>query len=179
MVAPTSPDACLFPQATQREGFAVHGFRLAGSIGIAYDTAMKRIVMDTCVLVSGLRSSRGASHQILQKLGSGSFQIALSVPLILEYEAVLKREAPDLGLSIQDVEDVLDYLCSVADHRLIWYLWRPVSPDPADDMVLELAFEAEADAIVTFNLRHFFHYGWFHTAVVSPRDFLLGLEGSQ
>lgn len=81
--------------------------------------------------------------------------VSISVPLVLEYEAVAKRQARELGLTFADVDDVLDYICSVADHRAIFYLWRPFLPDPTDDLLLELAVEAGADYIVTHNLRDF------------------------
>ncbi len=64
------------------------------------------------------------------------------MPLVLAYEAVAKRHARELGLTFGDIETVLDYICSVASHRRIFYLWRPVLKDPGDDMVLELAVEA-------------------------------------
>ncbi len=52
------------------------------------------IVLDANVLVASLRSRQGTSFQILTLIieGDPRFQILLSVPLLLEYEAVLKRE---------------------------------------------------------------------------------------
>jgi predicted nucleic acid-binding protein len=75
-------------------------------------------------------------------------------------------------LSRQDVDDVLDYLCSIAEHREIYFLWRPVLRDPRDDMVLELAVEAACDFIVTHNRRDFAGTERFGVRVVSPREFL-------
>src|SRR5947209_5957695 len=64
------------------------------SCGITYNTTMEppKIVMDTNVLVAGLRSRRGASFRLLQLLGTGRFEIAISVALVLEYEDVLMRD---------------------------------------------------------------------------------------
>src|SRR5882672_5581570 len=97
------------------------------------------VVLDTCILIAGLRSDQGASFEILERLGGSDFAISVSVPLVLEYEAVAKRQARELGLTFADVDVVLDYLCQVAEHRSIFYLWRPFLPDPRDDLVLELA----------------------------------------
>jgi predicted nucleic acid-binding protein len=130
------------------------------------------IVLDTDVLIAALRSRRGASFRLLSLVGTGRFDIALSVPLVLEYEGVAQRMLADLGLSADDLSDILDYLCSVALHRPIFYLWRPTLPDPKDDMVLELAVDAGAPVIVTFNVRDFIGADRFGVRPITPREFL-------
>ena len=50
-----------------------------------------RVVLDTNILVAALGSKRGASNAILSKVGKGFFDLALSVPLMFEYEDVLNR----------------------------------------------------------------------------------------
>ncbi|MEO7713979.1 MAG: PIN domain-containing protein [Gemmatimonadaceae bacterium] len=134
------------------------------------------IVLDTSVLISGLRSAEGASHELLRRLGGTDFLVSISVPLILEYEAVAKRQARELGLTFADIDDFLDYICQVADHCAIFYLWRPFLPDPTDDLLLELAVEAGADFIVTHNLRHFNGADQFGVTPISPGDFLRRLR---
>jgi predicted nucleic acid-binding protein len=136
----------------------------------------RQIVLDTCVLVAGLRSRTGASYELLTRLG-GSFEISVSVPLVLEYEAAAKAQARELGLTHADIDDVVDYLCAVAHHREIFYLWRPVLRDPKDDMVLELAVEAGCDAIVTHNVRDFAGAERFAIRILTPGAFLQELEG--
>jgi len=96
----------------------------------------------------------------------------LSVPLALEYESVLKRQSRVLGITHSDVDDVLDFLCKVSDLRQIFYLWRPFLRDPGDDMVLELAVEAEAEFIVTHNLRDFAGAEEFGIRVLTPQSLL-------
>ena len=133
---------------------------------------MRRIVLDTNVIVSGLRSRGSASHELLRRVDGGQYSLVLSVPLAIEYEAVLKREAPGLGIEAPQVDAVVDYLCSVAEHRRIWFLWRPLLPDPKDDMLLELAVEAGCSAIITFNTRHFGLIRRFGVEACTPREFL-------
>jgi hypothetical protein len=65
-----------------------------------------------------------------------------SVVLRLEYEEVCKNLIGEISLTEQDIEAILDYFCRVANHRAIFYLWRPHLKDPKDDMVLELAVAA-------------------------------------
>ena len=78
--------------------------------------------------------------------------IILALSLVLEYEAILKREI--VHLSHDDIESLVDYLCLIATAHQIFYLWRPVLNDPKDDHILELAVKANA-AIVTWNTKDF------------------------
>ena len=73
---------------------------------------MKRIVIDTNVFISALRSNRGASFRLLSLVGTERFDFCLSVPLILEFEAVAKREPGIFGLAPSEIDDILDYPCA-------------------------------------------------------------------
>jgi len=88
---------------------------------------MLKIVIDTNVLISALRSKRGASHKLLMPAGSGKFRTALSVPPVLEYEEVTGRFAGETNLTLPDITDIIDYLCKSAGHAKIFYLWRPLN----------------------------------------------------
>jgi putative PIN family toxin of toxin-antitoxin system len=142
--------------------------------GIISDTVAERprIVLDTNVVVAGLRSRRGASFRLLSEVGRGRFEIALSVPLVLEYEDALLRQATHTQLTRADVHAVLNYFCSVGHLQSIFFLWRPLLPDPKDDCVLELAVAAGCQTIVTFNLRDFREARGLGISVQRPVDFL-------
>jgi putative PIN family toxin of toxin-antitoxin system len=131
-----------------------------------------QIVIDTNVWIAALRSKRGASYKLLSLIDSGKFEVNLSVPLVLEYEDTAKRLVGEIPLTERDVDDILDYLCSVAHHRRIYYLWRPFLSDPRDDMVLELVVTAECDFIVTFNQSDFVGVEQFGLATLTPKEFL-------
>ena len=133
---------------------------------------MYQVVVDTNVLLAALRSSRGASHRLLSLIGDGRWQMNLSVPLFLEYEDVVKRADSGLSLSAAEIDDILDFICSEANLREIFYLWRPVLPDPKDDFILELAVEGRCDFIVTYNVRDFVGAEKFGVAVTTPQEFL-------
>ena len=83
--------------------------------------------------------------------------IVVSVPLVVEYEAVLTRPAhlQVFGLTEEEVRRLIDALVAVADTVRLAYLWRPALRDPDDDMVLETAVNGGAAAIITHNLRDF------------------------
>lgn len=131
-----------------------------------------RVVLDTNVLVAAIRSRRGASFRVLERVGTAAFEIAVSVALVLEYEEVLMRHRGDAGLDESDVGDLIDYLCAVARRQEIFYLWRPALRDPDDDLVLEVAVAAGCDGIVTFNTRDFVGAERFGLWVEPPREFL-------
>jgi predicted nucleic acid-binding protein len=86
----------------------------------------------------------------------GRFEVAASVPLAIEYEAVLTRpEHLDAsGLASREVNEVLDALVNVSIPVHLRFMWRPRLKDPADEMVLETAVNGSADWLITFNLRH-------------------------
>jgi len=134
---------------------------------------VRQVVLDTNVVVAGLRSSLGASHKLLQIIGTTQvFEINLSVPLVLEYEEVLRRQARSLGLSHREIGNFLDYLCSAGNRGEIFVLWRPFLSDPDDDLVLEVAVESGSESIVTFNVRDFQGVDQFGIKPVTPREFL-------
>jgi len=130
------------------------------------------IVIDTCVLISALRSKNGASFKLVSLVDSQKFSFSLSVPLVLEYESTAKRIARSLGLTHADIEDIIDYLCTIGKHRKVHYLWRPNLKDPGDDFVLELAVESECQYIVTFNIKDFSKANNFNVAVITPQELL-------
>ena len=116
-----------------------------------------RLVLDTDVVVAALRSERGASRQLLLAALDRRLVILASVPLMIEYEAVLKRprHLAATGLAIDDVDAVLHALAAVVEPVRLTFLWRPSLVDVNDEMVLDTAVNGGADRLVTFNVRHF------------------------
>lgn len=131
-----------------------------------------QIIIDTNVLVSGLRSFQGASYRLLSILNSPKWRLNLSSGLILEYEAVLKREELGIPLPFEEIDRVIDDICSLANYHDIFYLWRPTARDPDDDFIIDLAVKAQVDFIITYNLRDLQPASQFGIQVVEPRTFL-------
>jgi putative PIN family toxin of toxin-antitoxin system len=136
---------------------------------------MPRVVLDTNVLVAGLRSRLGASYRLLSIVGTGQFEHVVSVALLFEYEATLTRPDLKIPLPRRAIGDVLDYVCATALRQEIYFLWRPVLPDPSDDLVLEVAVHGGCDRIVTFNRRDFAGSDRFGIRVETPFEFLTSL----
>jgi putative PIN family toxin of toxin-antitoxin system len=131
-----------------------------------------QIVIDTNVLVSGLRSSQGASYKLLSMLNDDRWQINLSTALVYEYEEILKGASEDLGLDLQDVDLAIAAICNIANHHPIFFLWRPMASDPDDDLLIDLAFKAQVDFIITYNLRDLRSVERFGIQVITPKQFL-------
>jgi putative PIN family toxin of toxin-antitoxin system len=142
--------------------------------GIEYNTAVKRykIVIDTNVIVSALKSRNGFSYKLLSIIDDDRFLVNISVPLILEYEDAIRREKTKISLSKEDIDSILDYICFIGEQRTIYYLWRPHLKDLKDDMILELAVESESDFIITFNKGDFEGIEKFSLKVLTPKEFL-------
>jgi putative PIN family toxin of toxin-antitoxin system len=137
------------------------------------------LVLDTCVLVAAVRSTTGASAEIVRRSIVQDLRIISSVPLFFEYEAVLTRPE-QLTAANTDLPSVLKFLAvmaSVVKPVTVQFLWRPILRDFNDDMVLETAVNGRATHIITLNLRDFLpHSAQFGLEVVTPSDFLKGLN---
>jgi putative PIN family toxin of toxin-antitoxin system len=136
-----------------------------------------KIVIDTNVILSGLLSQKGTSYKLLRLIPKKLFTVVMSVPLILEYEAILHKSIRKLNLSRTDIEDFLDYICSISEHTKIYYLWRPILKDPYDDHILELAVSSNAKYIVTFNISDFNEAKTFGIHAIEPEEFLEKIRG--
>ena len=118
---------------------------------------MKRMVLDTDVIIAGMRSPTGASAALLLMVLENRFEMLASVPLFFEYEA--KCTSPthwtEAGLTKEQANVFVDGLAALTKPVNTHYLWRPLLRDPNDEMVLEVAVNGRADAIVTFNFRDY------------------------
>lgn len=139
-----------------------------------------QVVLDTDVMVAAFRSPHGASRWLLTKVLQQKVTAIVSVPLLLEYEAVLNRSehAAVTGLTVGEVGSVLDTLASIAKHVRLSFRWRPLLTDANDEMVLETAINGNAEFLVTFNIRDFGTVGKrFGCTAILPRDMVQIVRG--
>ncbi len=136
---------------------------------------MRRIVLDTSVVVAGLRSRLGAANALLRLVANRRLRLLATPPLFLEYEEVLKRPEQRLthGLTLEEVDELLAELAALIEPVEIHFQWRPQARDPSDEMVLEAAINGHADALVTYNTADFAAAAErFEMAVVRPAEVL-------
>lgn len=114
-----------------------------------------RVILDTNVVVASMLSSIGASHAILLGIHHRKVTPVLSVPLLFEYEEVCKRPGMIPHLKNQQIDIILNQICSRSLEQKVFFRWRPFLPDPSDDMLVELAIASGVKHIVTGNLKHF------------------------
>lgn len=135
------------------------------------ESRLPRVVIDTNVVFEGLTKQGGASGLIIDAWVSGLIQVCVSNALMCEYEDVLSRK---LSLTRwQTLQPVVDLLLSQAEWTIIYYSWRPTSPDPGDDLVIDCAMNANA-LIVTSNVRDFQRaVKFFGLQVLTPVEFVI------
>lgn len=133
---------------------------------------MPQAVIDTNVLLAGVRSALGASRLVIEAWLTGAIRPVVSTALWLEYEDVLKRD--DLhGLDHAEVEVVLAALARQCRETEIHMRWRPQLRDPGDELVLEAAINGQANVIVSYNRRDFLPAcKRFGIEILSPKRFL-------
>jgi len=136
---------------------------------------LRRVVLDTSVVAAALRTRSGAANAVLRLAASRRLVALATPPLFLEYEEVLSRPEQRLahGLATQAIDEFLAELAALVEPVEIHFQWRPQVRDPSDEMVLEAAINGRADALVTYNLKHFALPGdRFRIPVVHPAELL-------
>jgi len=135
----------------------------------------RRIVLDTSVVVAGLRSRLGTSNAVLRSVANKQVVALATPPLFFEYEDVLKRAEHRLihGLTLEEIDEFLAELAAVLEPVETHFQWRPQVRDPGDEMVLEAAINGHAGIIVTFNVSDFAAAaGRFGIQILQPRDLM-------
>lgn len=136
------------------------------------------MVVDTNVIISAMRSRSGASHAILLSIHRREIIPVISVPLLMEYEEVSKRDGMIPNLTDSQIDIVLNQICDRAIEQKIFFSWRPFLPDPDDDMLVELAIASNVNYIITSNLRDVSPAESLGIRVMEPGTFIKHIQKS-
>jgi putative PIN family toxin of toxin-antitoxin system len=131
---------------------------------------VRRIVLDTNVLVSGLISATNPPGRIIDGIRADEIRICIDDRIFTEYRDVLTR--PELARWIRrdDGIAILDHIGSSAD-RVDGFVTVNGLPDPDDAPFLEVALIAGVP-LITGNVRHFPDERAGPAVVLTPRAFL-------
>lgn len=111
-----------------------------------------RVVLDTNVVFEGLTKRTGVPGTIINAWYGNLIKVCVTDTLAYEYVDVLTRKlsAVRIGLTMS----ALGTLLESAELITVYYRWRPSSPDPGDEFIIDCALNANAP-LVTANLKDF------------------------
>ena len=136
-----------------------------------------RLVIDTNVVLEGLTKQGSASGLIIEAWLAGLFVVHISTAIAYEYQDVLSRKLSPARWQI--LKPVLGTLLELTEFTEIHFTWRPTSPDPGDDLIIDCAMNANA-AIVTSNLKDFQRAKQsLGLTILSPVELILKLTGDK
>ena len=127
------------------------------------------------MLITALRSSTGAAAEVVRLALRDELTILMDYKLDCEYREVALRpeQLRVSGKSRAETVAVLDALEAIAEPIWVAIQYRPLSPDEDDDMVLDVAINGNADALVTNNTKHFREAAErFQLEVLTPAELL-------
>jgi len=132
---------------------------------------MTKVVIDTNILVSGILKQHGSEASVLNFVAENRLTWCVSAAIIDEYRAVLTRAKFDFHPAIIDL-----WMKMAATGLLVSPTSNiTVSSDESDNRFLECAETAQAEYLVTGNVRHF-PKQWKQTMVVNTRQLIEALK---
>jgi len=134
-----------------------------------------RIVLDTASFVTAVRSSVGAAGEVLRMIFREELVPLMDLKLGLEYRDVALRSehVKASALSKREILELIEAMEAFAEPVEVVMMTRPMSPDPSDDMILDVAINGRAEALVTSNKKHFAAAGKrFGIPVLTPGELL-------
>jgi putative PIN family toxin of toxin-antitoxin system len=135
---------------------------------------MKPLVLDTCVLISGL-IGHGASAALVDAFFDNRLALAYTAEILAEYADVMERPQ----FRIESAERAAIFLKLRASAALVEPAPVPSArwPDPMDLPFIAAALATDLKTIVTLNLRDFAPAVPLGVTILSPQQALVLLEG--
>lgn len=128
---------------------------------------MEKVVLDTNVLIDGIKDEHSAAWRIVEKIFSGQVVLCVSRQLRGEYETILRREISD-----ENYRQRVYMVFNIAEEVRVNNIQRIVHDDSEDDKVIATALTASADVLISED-RHLLDldpYG--DLRIMRPTEFL-------
>lgn len=132
-------------------------------------------MLDTASFVTAIRSSGGAAGEVMRMIFREEVVVLMDFKLGLEYrEVALRPEHVNASaLNRGEILELIEALEAFSEPVEVLIKNRPLTSDPDDDMVMDLAINGGAEALVTGNTKHFASAGKrFGIPVLSPTELL-------
>jgi putative PIN family toxin of toxin-antitoxin system len=133
-----------------------------------------RVVLDANVFISGLLSKQGPPGQILDTWLEGGFTLFVSPPIVAEIQRVLAYPRIRERLNPGQADQLISFLFAVTEWVEGNLILDVLTQDPSDNVYLACAVEAQADILVTGNLKHYAEvdHPFQGVEIQTPRQFL-------
>jgi putative PIN family toxin of toxin-antitoxin system len=132
---------------------------------------MQKIILDTNVLVSALIQKSYPYLIFFSGVLENKYEVCISDALMKEYLEVINRpkfsKYPDFLNKAEFVIAQIESFALRFDPKIEF----DVIVDSADNRLLELAFEAKADFLITGNTSDFTMVEFEGTRIINPKDF--------
>ena len=130
---------------------------------------MIKVVLDTNVIISAIIFG-GKPRIVLEGAIKGKFRLCISGEIINELNRVLKR--PRFGFPLEIIQSIVNELLLISDLIIPSEEITIIEADPADNIILECAKEANADYIVIDDT-HLLKLGSFkNIKIITPSQFI-------
>lgn len=129
-----------------------------------------KVVLDTNVIISGMFFPGGAPDRVVRAALTGRMRHATSPDLLTELRRVFERK---FSLEREKADELVRLIAGSGE--LIYPTERlgVIKADPADNRILECAFAAGAEFVITGDERHLLALKkWKGIRIVSPSEFI-------
>ena len=132
---------------------------------------MPRVILDTNVIVSAFLKPASNPALILSLFLEDYLTLCLCEEIWTEYREVLQRQK----FQQLDYESIKKFF-SIIRAKALWVVPRVsvniLKSDPEDNKFLACALEAQADYLITGNIRHFPLKKFHGAQIINPKDFI-------
>jgi len=127
---------------------------------------MKKVVLDTNVMVSALTNGRGSSAKVLSSILDGKITILYDNRILFEYLEVLSKK--EFGFNIELINDIIYFIRCEGTYVKITETLDVIFNDETNKKFYEIYMAGDAHFLITGSRKHF----PADSAVIIPGEFI-------